>query len=342
MSYIGRVCLRTGSRLFQGSQPIKEQFCLGWRQFRTKPRPVKVGAKPLEVGAKPLVEVGELPPVGMATLTRPVLFSLMFGGGTMAGCAIWQYENMRAEAQRTKFMSWASWKKQNEISRKAGDFREQIRQWWSKLPEGEKVFWPLCFLNVCVWVAWKIPAFQPAMLSCFTSNPGSRKLCLPMLLSTFSHFSGIHLAANMFVLHSFMAPAVHLLGKEQFLGVYLTSGVFTSLASYVHKVATARMGYSLGASGAICTVLGLFGTLVPDARMQILFLPMFTFTAASAIKGLMAIDTVGILAGWRFFDHAAHLSGIVYGIFWCYVGQRLVWENREPLVTWWHDIRTRE
>ena len=74
------------------------------------------------------------------------------------------------------------------------------------------------------------------IFSCFTSNPGSRKLCLPMLLSTFSHFSGIHLAANMFVLDSFMAPAVHLLGKEQFLGVYLTSGVFTSLASYVHKV----------------------------------------------------------------------------------------------------------
>ena len=36
----------------------------------------------------------------------------------------------------------------------------------------------------------------------------------------------------------FMGPAVELLGKEQFVAV------FTSLASYVHKVGTARVGFS--------------------------------------------------------------------------------------------------
>jgi len=294
------------------------------------------------VGSKPLVEVGpkELPPVGASALVRPVLFSLAFGGGTVAACALWQYENMRAEAKKFKIVSWWNARTQELGVKKAGDFREEMRQWWSELPEGEKLFWPLCFLNVAVWAAWKVPALQPCMLRNFTSNPGSRSVCLPMLLSTFSHISVLHLGANMFVLHSFMDPAVHLLGKEQFLAVYLTSGVFSSLASYVHKVKAARMGYSLGASGAICTVLGLFGTLVPDARMQFLLLPMFTFTASTAIKGLMAIDTAGIVAGWTFFDHAAHLSGVLYGIWWCYWGQRIVWENREPLVTWWHKMRT--
>ena len=103
------------------------------------------------------------------------------------------------------------------------------------------------------------------------------------------------------------------------------------------QVATGRMGFSLGASGAICTVLGVFGTLVPDARMQIIFLPFFTFTASSAIKGLMAMDTVGLLAGWQVFDHAAHLSGVLFGIWWCYQGHGLVWHNRALIMNWWHE-----
>ena len=50
-----------------------------------------------------------------------------------------------------------------------------------------------------------------------------------------------------------MPPAVHLLAKEQFLAVYLSSGFITSLASMVHKVAVGSTAYSLG--GVICCVL---------------------------------------------------------------------------------------
>ena len=42
----------------------------------------------------------------------------------------------------------------------------------------------------------------------------------------------------MMVLHSFMGPAVHLLGPEQFLAVYLSAGVLSSMASLTYKVAT--------------------------------------------------------------------------------------------------------
>ena len=47
---------------------------------------------------------------------------------------------------------------------------------------------------------------------------------------------------------------------------------------------------------------------------QIVFLPMFSFTAASALKGLALMDAVGMALRWRFFDHAAHLSGLVFGV----------------------------
>jgi hypothetical protein len=36
---------------------------------------------------------------------------------------------------------------------------------------------------------------------------------------------------------------------------------------------------------------------------------------------MMAIDAAGMVMGWRFFDHAAHFSGILFGIFWCHLGQ---------------------
>lgn len=71
--------------------------------------------------------------------------------------------------------------------------------------------------------------------------------CWPMLLSTFSHYSVLHLAANMYVLHSFSTAAVASLGREQFVAFYLTSGVVSSLASHVYKTAFSMPGLSLGA-----------------------------------------------------------------------------------------------
>lgn len=45
-----------------------------------------------------------------------------------------------------------------------------------------------------------------------------------MILSTFSHFSFFHMAANMYVLWSFSTSAVSLLGREQFMAVYMSAG----------------------------------------------------------------------------------------------------------------------
>ena len=113
--------------------------------------------------------------------------------------------------------------------------------------------------------------------------------------------------------------------------------MISSFFSSVYKVASGRMAYSLGASGAICALLGVFGTIRPDAHLQIIFLPFLVFTAATGIKGMMALDTLGLVMGWRFFDHAAHLSGILSGVLYCHYGNKLVWENRGPLMQWWHE-----
>ena len=52
----------------------------------------------------------------------------------------------------------------------------------------------------------------------------------------------------------------------------------------------------------------------PDTQLSILFLPQFQFPATSAIQFIMGIDLAGIVFGWKFFDHAAHLGGALFGM----------------------------
>ena len=162
-----------------------------------------------------------------------------------------------------------------------------------------------------------------------------------MILSVFSHIDTLHLLFNMLALHSFVGPTVNLLGAEQFLGVYLSAGVVSSLASMTYKVATSSAGLSLGASGAICCVLGMVASFEPDAQCDIVFLPMITFPASLGIRMLMAADSAGMLLRWRVLDHAAHMGGTLYGLFWAQYGCSSVWASREGLVTAWHNLRTR-
>lgn len=144
----------------------------------------------------------------------------------------------------------------------------------------------------------------------------------------------------MYVLNSFSHGVCMTLGKEQAVALYLTAGCVASFASYAHKVFTGLSGASLGAvssiqlilhynstlifffkkknkffqSGAILGFLGYICTKYPDTQLQIMFLPMFQFSADSAIKVIMAIDICGCIFGWKFFDHAAHLGGAAFGM----------------------------
>lgn len=88
-------------------------------------------------------------------------------------------------------------------------------------------------------------------------------------------------------------------------------------------------------------VLAAVCTKMPEAKLSIIFLPMFTFTASNvrssapsgrlagvcdpqrpsslspppqALKAIVAMDAAGVVLGWRFFDHAAHLGGAMFGM----------------------------
>uniref|UniRef100_A0A1B6LW71 rhomboid protease n=1 Tax=Graphocephala atropunctata TaxID=36148 RepID=A0A1B6LW71_9HEMI len=220
-----------------------------------------------------------------------------------------------------------------------GQFRQHVHNWWHNLSLGDKTFVPICAINVLVFLAWMVPAWQPIMARYFTAGLASGTLCWPMLLSVFSHYSILHLGANMFVLHSFSERAVNALGREQFVGLYLSAGMVSSFTSYLFKAIIKSPSSSLGASGAVMCVLGYFCCKYPESRLAIIFLPQFNFEAITGLKALLCMDTVGCLLRWSFFDHAAHLGGSLFGIAWFYWGQEYIWRKREPLISLWHSIR---
>ncbi|XP_037323535.2 presenilin-associated rhomboid-like protein, mitochondrial [Pungitius pungitius] len=272
-------------------------------------------------------------------LVRPLVFTVGFTGCSFGSAAIWQYESLKSRVQSYFNEIRADWLEKLR-PQKRGDVRKEVNQWWNSLSEGQRTVTGIIAANAIVFCCWRVPSLQRSMMKYFTSNPASKTQCSPMLLSTFSHFSFLHMAANMYVLWSFSSSAVSMLGREQFMAVYLSAGVVSTFFSYACKTATGRFGPSLGASGAIMTVLAAVCTKMPEAKLAIIFLPMFTFTAANALKAIIAMDTAGVVLGWKFFDHAAHLGGALFGVWYILFGHELIWKNREPFVKLWHDLRT--
>ncbi|KAL9696721.1 hypothetical protein quinque_016300 [Culex quinquefasciatus] len=310
------------------------------RQHRSNvPRGESFAPRQTIVPTELATESGYIDP---SSLWKCFAFTVAFTTGSFVGVTIWEYETIRSRAMtalRSKLnLNWFRERARNG-RQEVDQWRKEVSGWWSRLTPGERVFAPICALNVVVFGLWRLPQLQPMMVRYFASNPAARAVCWPMFLSTLSHYSLFHIAANMYVLHSFSHAAVATLGREQFLGLYLSAGVIASFASHVFKTVMRQPGLSLGASGAIMAVLAYVCTQYPDTQLSIVFLPMYTFSAGAAIKVIMGIDLAGVLLGWKIFDHAAHLGGALFGLFWAHYGSTRVWPLREHFVGYWHELR---
>lgn len=270
-------------------------------------------------------------------LFKPFIFTICFTGSSFAIAAIWQYENIRNRAFKFIDDQTEWWK--NKPVYKSGTLRRNINEWWHSHSEGQKMAWFIIAINAVILLMWQKPSLHPMMTKYFCSNPAFKSQCWPMVLSTFSHYSWWHWAANMFVLYSFSTTAVSMFGKEQFLALYLSAGVVSSFTSYLYKTLTGRIGLSLGASGSLLTIMAAVCTQYPETKLTIIFFPFLTFSAGTAIKAVIALDTVGIIMGWKLFDHAAHLGGSIFGILYLWFGQEYLWNRREILMKLWHQWR---
>uniref|UniRef100_A0A087XFZ7 rhomboid protease n=1 Tax=Poecilia formosa TaxID=48698 RepID=A0A087XFZ7_POEFO len=349
----------TFSRCSSRLNPYQQQRS-GFRREakRTDPKKGNVNQQQTKTSPPEAGTPGPPPPpkVRRPRLFRPLMFTVGFAGCSFGGAAILQYETLKARVQTAKdgeeleklvmgsqdMAYWHNWWNQlSSFQRQLLLLVSMVDDFWRSLTEGQRTATGIIAVNAAVLCCWRIPAMQRTMIKYFTSNPASKTQCLPMILSSFSHYSIIHMVANMYVLWTFSSGIVSLLGKEQFLAVYLSAGVISTMVSYVCKTASGRFYPSLGASGAVMAVLAAVCTKVPEAKLGIIFLPMVTFTAGNALKALVAIDTAGLILGWRLFDHAAHLGGALFGVWYVAYGHKLIWRRREPLVKLWHELRSK-
>ncbi|VDL76420.1 unnamed protein product [Nippostrongylus brasiliensis] len=195
-------------------------------------------------------------------------------------------------------------------------FPSTKQKWWEQLTDGDRCALYLVCANLAIFALWKIKKLDKIMWRYFSNSFASKSLCLPMALSVFSHQSFIHLALNMYVVWSFTNVSVNnFLGPNQFWALYLTGGVVSSFVSLAHKAIARSPSRALGASGAILALLGYTCMKIPEARLKIVFVPGFDFSAQSAIISVLLFDLVGMLLRFRLFDHAAHIGGVLFGMY---------------------------
>lgn len=191
---------------------------------------------------------------------------------------------------------------------------------WPDMPPSASTIAGIILANAVVLFAWRVPPMFRLLNKFFITVPGYPR-AFSLIGNTFSHQGIAHFGANMTVLW-FVGTRLHEeVGRANFLAIYMSSGAigsFVSLASWVLK--NNFVSASLGASGAICGILGaylwlnsgepikLFGVFPPEGWPSISALGFLVILIGLEIATLNKGNTA------MTFDHWAHLGGYAAGI----------------------------
>ena len=199
---------------------------------------------------------------------------------------------------------------------------------WSTSRDSQKTIYALTASNILVFLAWRVPVFSDLMVKYFLHSINSTPLS--MLGSVFSHRSALHLGFNMLALNSFGTFLHEKMGREQFLAFYMSAGTASSLTSHLYKSFSRNYTPSLGASGAIFGIVGASAHF-PELKVSLIFLPIHSIPISQALPAMIGIDALGLLRGWKSFDHAAHLGGTCFGYSFYKISQDKIWKNRRNI-----------
>lgn len=170
-------------------------------------------------------------------------------------------------------------------------------------------------INVGVFFAWRLPGLL-LLLRRYALLVNDKSTSVWALLgSGFSHQSVGHLFVNMFCLQSFGSSLAATLGASGFLLAYLGSVVVASFFSLAFRtIARSGISGSLGASGGIFGLLGIFSYLFPNAGIALFFIPL-PFGAWWLFLASFAANAAGMFFRAR-YDFAAHIGGSIAGIYY--------------------------
>jgi len=129
------------------------------------------------------------------------------------------------------------------------------------------------------------------------------------ITSVFLHANFSHLFFNMIALFFFGTSLERLIGKRNFIILFLFSGVVGNLGYLI----TTRNPYipAIGASGAIYGVIGALATLAPFMLVYVYGMVPLPMIVAAILWGLL--DFTGLLVPSE-IAHGAHLGGMFVGV----------------------------
>jgi rhomboid-like protein len=119
-------------------------------------------------------------------------------------------------------------------------------------------------INLGIFVLWRFPPAWRILNRYFIVTTGIVRP-LAHLGNIFSHQSLKHLAGNMIVLYLVGTTLHEQIGRGEFLALYISSGVFGSVASLISMVLRGVLiSSSLGASGAVSGIFAAFCMINPE------------------------------------------------------------------------------
>jgi membrane associated rhomboid family serine protease len=133
-----------------------------------------------------------------------------------------------------------------------------------------------------------------------------------LLTSGFLHANVGHLFVNMFTLYFFGPVMERVLGSSYFLGLYLTGLIVAGIPSVI-KFKNDPNYATLGASGAVGSVLFAFIFLFPMEKIYLLLIPIPIPAFVFAILYLIYSMYASKQARGK-INHEAHIAGSLWGI----------------------------
>lgn len=161
-----------------------------------------------------------------------------------------------------------------------------------------------------------------------------------LLTYQFLHGGWIHLILNCWMIYVFGRPLEESLGKRAFLALYFSSGILGGMVQTLCAIAFGShfsatvMGASAGAFG----LLAAYATLTPDRTLTLLL--FFVLPLSLKAKYLLLFGAIIAVVGMLFptdnIAHAAHLGGMIAGVF--FVKHAIHWRWSWP---WERQLRSR-
>lgn len=197
----------------------------------------------------------------------------------------------------------------------------------------------IILVNIAIFIGVSLLSLSMNVGSGFSHNPTFNRFieffAVPstfkqLLFHPWSVFSAIflhsefgHIFWNMLWLYFFGRIAGDLLNDRRMLPIYVMGGIFGALMFVISSEIigliepSQKLGYSVGASGAVMAITVAAGVIAPDYRVSMI---LFQTRLKYVVAVLVFLDVLGASAitSGR-IDHFAHLGGAFFGWFFIYL-----------------------